>query len=50
MLDGGSGLGSFWAAAAGNGDVQRSVPLQRWAIDDVYAPEVVPGKMSVSVR
>lgn len=50
VLDGGSGLGSFWATAAGSGDVQRTVPLQRWAIDDVYAPEMVLGKMSVSVR
>ena len=45
----GSALGSFWAAAAGDGDLQRPVPLQRWANDDVYAPEVAPGKMSVNV-
>jgi len=46
----GAGVGDFCQMALCAADVQRDVPLQRWAIDDVYAPDVTPGKMTVSVR
>jgi len=46
----GAGVGEFCRTALSTADVQRAVPLQRWAIDDVYAPDVTPGKMTVSVR
>ena len=31
-------------------DVQRALPAERWDIDRVYAPDILPGKMSVNVR
>ncbi len=46
----GAGVGDFCRTALCAADVQRAVPLQRWAIDDVYAPDITPGKMTVSVR
>ena len=40
----------FWQMLAGPGDVQSIVPRNRWDIDDVYAPEAGPGKMSLYTR
>ena len=40
----------FWEIALGEGDVQTTVPRERWDIDKVYAPDAVPGKMSMYSR
>ena len=44
------GLSAFWGTMAGQADVQRVVPPERWDIDMVYTPDILPGKMSLNVR
>jgi hypothetical protein len=31
-------------------DLQTIVPPERWDIDDVYAPDILPGTMSINAR
>ncbi len=45
-----NGLEGFWDTVTERGDVQRVVPAERWDMDAVYNPEVVPGKSFVKVR
>lgn len=46
----GGGVGSFWQTAVAEDDVQRAVPRERWDMDAVYAPDVLPGGMSTYTR
>lgn len=47
---GSDGVTGFWATAIGPSNVQQVVPRDRWDIDEVYNPDVVPGKPFVKVR
>lgn len=44
------GAAGFWATMAGPADVQRVAPAERWDMDAVYSPDILPGKMSINVR
>jgi hypothetical protein len=44
------GLSAFSGTIAGQADVQRLVPPERWDMDAVYTPDILPGKMSLNVR
>ena len=42
------GVAGFWAAACTAADMQRRVPLDRWDAEPLYAPDVVPGSMTIN--
>lgn len=43
-------LAGFWQNAGSSADLQRVIPLDRWDMEAAYAPDQLPGTMSIYSR
>lgn len=46
-LDPGHGYDGFCATTSNGVDLQQNIPLERWALDPLYSPDIEVGKLYV---